>query len=106
MGSGKSTVGPVLAAMLDRPFIDVDRLIEERAGCTIAELFESRGEEPFRRMESEILRGTAEGEPAVIAPGGGAITRRENRELMKRNGISIWLDPPFELCWSRIQRDR
>jgi shikimate kinase len=106
MASGKSTIGPVLAAKLERPFLDLDRLIEAKAGCTIAELFEVRGEESFRRMESEILREAAEGEPAVIAPGGGAIIRPENRELMKRSGISIWLDPPFELCWRRIQRDR
>ena len=106
MASGKSTVGPVLAKQLDRPFLDLDRLIEEKAGCTIGELFESRGEESFRRRESEILREAAEGEPAVIAPGGGAIIRQENRELMRQRGISIWLDAPFELCWRRIQRDR
>jgi shikimate kinase len=106
MASGKSTVGPVLAAELDRPFIDLDRLIEEQAGCAIAELFGNRGEASFRRMESEILRAAAGGEPAVIAPGGGAITRPENRRLMSRMGISIWLDPPFELCWRRIQSDR
>ncbi len=106
MASGKSTVGPILAAKLDRPFIDLDRLIEEQAGCTIAELFERRGEESFRRLESEFLRNAAAGEPAVIAPGGGAVIRQENRELMREMGISIWLDSPFELCWRRIQRDR
>jgi shikimate kinase len=68
MASGKSTVGPILAAMLDRPFIDLDRRIEEDAGSTIAELFAGRGEESFRRMESKILGATAGGEPAVIAP--------------------------------------
>jgi len=106
MASGKSTVGPILAAKLDRPFIDLDRMIETQAGCTIADLFERRGEESFRRMESEVLRRAATGEPAVIAPGGGAVMRRENRELMRDMGISIWLDPPFELCWRRIQKDR
>lgn len=106
MASGKSTVGPLLAAKLDRPFIDLDRMIEDRAGCTIADLFERRGEESFRRMESEVLRRAAAGDPAVIAPGGGAVMRRENRELMREMGISIWLDPPFELCWRRIQKDR
>jgi shikimate kinase len=105
MASGKSTVGPVLAARLNRPFIDLDHLIEADLNCTIAELIAREGEEKFRRLETEILRQTVQGEPAVIAPGGGAITRIENRELMAQSGIMIWLDAPFELCWRRIQMD-
>ena len=105
MASGKSTVGPVLAAKLNRAFIDLDPLIEARAGCTVAELFASEGEERFREIEMETLRQVTLGEPAAIAPGGGAIKRSENRELMAQRGITIWLDAPFELCWRRIQRD-
>jgi shikimate kinase len=105
MGSGKSTVGPVLAAKLDREFIDLDRVIEARVGCSIAELIARGGEERFRQIESETLREVAARVAAVIAPGGGAITRRENRELMSSLGAAVWLDAPFELCWRRIQRD-
>jgi shikimate kinase len=105
MASGKSTVGPRLAARLDRRFIDLDRVIETKAGCSIAELIAREGEERFRRIESETLREEASRDAAVIAPGGGAITRRENRELMSRLGVTIWLDAPFELCWRRIQQD-
>jgi shikimate kinase len=105
MASGKSTVGPVLAEQLRRPFIDLDRLIEAKAGCTIFELINRAGEERFRQLETQTLAETSRGEPAVIAPGGGAITRAENRALMEDHGIPVWLDAPFELCWQRIQQD-
>ncbi len=105
MASGKSTVGPLLGAKLGRQFIDLDRVIEANAGCSIAELIEREGEERFRQIETETLREAASHGAAVVAPGGGAITRAENHELMSRLGITIWLDAPFELCWTRIQRD-
>jgi shikimate kinase len=105
MASGKSTVGPLLAAQLQRPFLDVDQLIEARWRCTIAELIARAGEEVFRQSETAVLRGAAAGELAVIAPGGGAITRAENRALLQQTGVSLWLAAPFELCWRRILRD-
>jgi shikimate kinase len=105
MASGKSTVGLALAAKLDLEFIDLDLLIEAGAGCAVAELIEREGEERFREIETETLRGAVSRGAAVIAPGGGAITRRENRELMSRLGITVWLDAPFDLCWLRIQKD-
>lgn len=105
MASGKSTIGPLLAAELERSFVDLDPLIEARAKSSIAELIANEGEDRFRRLETEILKETAQGRLAVIAPGGGAITRSENRELMSNSGILVWLDTPFELCWLRIQED-
>ncbi|MGE0133211.1 MAG: shikimate kinase [Blastocatellales bacterium] len=105
MACGKSTVGPVLAAKLDRKFIDLDRVIEAEVGCSIVELIAREGEEHFRRIETETLREVASGAAAVIAPGGGAITREENRQLMSRLGVAVWLDAPFDLCWRRIQQD-
>ena len=105
MASGKSTVGPLLAARLGRQFIDLDRVIEAKAGCAIAELVAREGEERFRQIETETLRDVASRGGVVIAPGGGAITRAENRALMSRFGITVWLDAPFTLCWRRIQDD-
>src|SRR5687767_7202506 len=105
MASGKSTVGPVLAARLGLEFIDLDLLIEAKAGCAIAELIERDGEEQFREIETQTLREAVSRGAAVIAPGGGAITREENRELMSRLGITVWLDAPFDLCWRRIRKD-
>ncbi|MGE0884255.1 MAG: shikimate kinase [Blastocatellales bacterium] len=104
MASGKTTVGAALAGRLNRRFIDLDELIVAEAGCSIAELIEREGEERFRRMETETLKKAAR-ESAVIAPGGGAITRDENREFMLRSGVTVWLDAPFELCWQRIRQD-
>jgi shikimate kinase len=105
MASGKSTVGPLLAAQLGRPFIDLDVLIEAQAGCTIFEMVRQQGEAPFRELEAATLLRIAQGEPAVIAPGGGAITQAPNREVMRRYGVTIWFDTPFELCWQRIVQD-
>lgn len=105
MACGKSTVGPVLAAKLDRLFIDLDLMIEGAAGCSIAELMAREGEERFRHVETQVLSEIAQSSGIVVAPGGGAITRAENRELMSRHGIMVWLDAPLELCWRRIQGD-
>ena len=105
MASGKTTVGPVLAAKLDRRFIDLDRVIEAEVGCAIVEFIRREGEERFRELETETLREAASQQGTIIAPGGGAITREENRELMSRLGVTVWLDAPFELCWRRIQND-
>jgi shikimate kinase len=105
MASGKSTVGPVLAARLGRRFIDLDLIIEAKVGCAVVELIRREGEERFREIETETLREAASQGGAVIAPGGGAIMREENLELMSRLGITVWLDAPFELCWRRIQND-
>ncbi|MEO6724600.1 MAG: shikimate kinase [Blastocatellia bacterium] len=105
MACGKTTVGAALAARLNRQFVDLDPLIAAKAGCSIAELIARDGEPPFRQMEAETLRETAQNASLVIAPGGGAITRRENRAAMDASGLTIWLDAPFELCWQRIQQD-
>jgi len=104
MACGKSTVGPELAARLGIEFIDLDHLIEKKAGCTIGELINRDGEENFRRIETESLREVS-GNRAVIAPGGGAVTREENRAIMAASGATVWLDAPFEVCWKRIIED-
>lgn len=104
MACGKSTVGPALAARLGIEFIDLDHLIEKQAGCTIGELINRDGEENFRRIETATLRDVS-GNRAVIAPGGGAVTRVENLEIMAESGTTIWLDAPFDLCWKRILED-
>src|SRR5262249_55985863 len=106
MACGKSTIGQALSKKLHRPFIDLDQWIETKVGCTIAELIGREGEERFRQIETETLRWSAQSELSVIAPGGGAITRAENRELMSQLGVTIWLDAPFDLCWQRIKQDR
>lgn len=105
MACGKTTVGAALAAKLDRRFVDLDPLIVAKAGCSIAELVRREGEERFRQLETETLREVARSGSSIIAPGGGAITREENRALMAECGVTVWLDAPFDLCWRRIQQD-
>jgi shikimate kinase len=106
MASGKSTVGRHLAHRLGWSFYDTDAEIEAAEGATIAQLFEQRGEPEFRRIEHHILRqhvGWIErGRPAVLALGGGAFAEPANRDLLKDNGISIWLDCPFETVKRRV----
>lgn len=82
MGSGKTTVGPLLAARLGWSFHDVDDVIEAEAGATIAELFASHGEGLFREREHATIARLAAGDNLVLALGGGAIERAETRDLL------------------------
>jgi shikimate kinase len=105
MGSGKSTVGPVLAARLGRSFHDLDRLIEHEEGMPVGEIFRQKGELHFRSIESEVLRRLVLQPPAVIALGGGAFASPENRQLIRRNGTSIWLKIPLSVARDRCLSD-
>ena len=82
MGSGKSTVGPILAQQLGWRFIDVDDIIEAEAGKTIAEIFAEQGEGAFRDLEHATIARLASGENLVLALGGGAIERQDTRTLL------------------------
>ncbi|MFN0121428.1 MAG: shikimate kinase [Blastocatellia bacterium] len=105
MGCGKSTAGQALADLLGLPFIDLDIRIEAIANCAIADLIQLEGEERFRAIETEVLREAAGIGNAIIASGGGVVTRPENRELMRAAGITVWLDTDFDLCWERIRQE-
>ena len=92
MGSGKSTVGRHLADLLNCSFIDSDVEIESRAGADIPWIFDVEGEAGFRRRETTVLRDLVERPAAVIATGGGTILATENREIMARAGLVIFLN--------------
>jgi len=106
MGSGKSTIGRHLAHRLGWNFFDTDEEIEAAEKVSISEIFETRGEEEFRRIETTILRqhvGWIErGRPAVVALGGGAFARQQNREMLENNGITVWLDCPLDVVSRRV----
>ena len=106
MGSGKSTVGRALADELGWSFFDLDDEIERREGATISELFDTRGEESFRRAESAALRERVvqveRGRPQVVSLGGGAFVCDENIELVLNHGVSVWLDCPLAVIERRV----
>jgi len=106
MGSGKSTVGRHLAHRLGWSFFDLDGEIEAAEKTSIGEIFETRGEAEFRRIETAMLRqhvaSIERGRPAVVALGGGAFAHPENRELLQDHGITFWLDCPFEIVSRRV----
>lgn len=95
-GCGKSTVGRQLAERIHRPFVDLDAVVREAVGMTPGEIIRTRGEAAFRDVETEVLRTVADRHGLVIATGGGAILREENRRLMRRNGMIFWLDRPLK----------
>jgi len=92
MGSGKSTVGRHLAGLLRCPFIDSDAEIVARTGADIPWIFDVEGEAGFRRREIAVLQDLAQHPQAVIATGGGAVVSEENRTLMARTGVVVYLD--------------
>ncbi len=101
MGVGKTSVGRNVASKLKIPFYDLDELIEERLGKPITEIFMEDGESAFRTEETRILKEIAASEPGIVATGGGAFTRSENREIIRSSGVSIWLDAPTDLILER-----
>ena len=103
MGSGKSTIGPVLAGEMDRPFYDLDDLIEQEQNRTIAEIFESQGEAFFRELESHKLVESKHARPCVMALGGGTFLSEFNRDFISKHGISVWLKIPLQLAKGRCR---
>lgn len=91
MGAGKTTVGQELARLGGFRLVDLDALIEERAGRSIPEIFARQGEETFRDLESEALRTLAGARRTVVATGGGIVGREENWTMMRRLGKVIYL---------------
>lgn len=105
MAAGKSTVARGVAARLGWRAEDVDELIEARERRTIAEIFTRYGEPYFRGVEREILKLLLPLRHAVVATGGGTFMDAENRAAINRDGLSIWLDVPFELLLVRLPAD-
>jgi shikimate kinase len=104
MGAGKSSVGRRLASRLGLPFVDADSEIELAANASINEIFDKHGEEYFRDGERRVIKRLLDGDPKVLATGGGAFIHAETREAIRQNGISIWLQADRELLLSRVKR--
>ena len=104
-GSGKSTVGRVLADRMGWSFVDTDQVIEERSGKSIREIFHDDGEAAFRDLESGILAVLRGNAGAVVATGGGIVLREENRRILREDGFVVWLTADAATLWTRIERD-
>ncbi len=105
MGAGKTTVGRRLARELGLPFRDSDELIVARHGA-IETIFARDGSATFREYEYAAVRDLLEGESAVVALGGGAVTHEPTRELLARHALRIYLEVPLEALLSRLRRSR
>ena len=101
MGAGKSTI----ARGLDPDYIDMDTLIEERLGMSIADFFAEKGEVAFRQVESEVLADLLKTD-RVVSTGGGVIISQRNRDLLKTNPDNIYLKADFETLYQRIAADK
>jgi shikimate kinase len=105
MAAGKSTVARALSSRLGWRAEDVDELIEARERRPIADIFAKQGEPYFRAVERDILKLLLPLRHAVVATGGGTFMDAENRTAMNMDGVSIWLDVPFEMLVARIPSD-
>lgn len=101
MGAGKSTI----ARGLDPDYIDMDALIEERLGTSIANFFAEKGEVAFRQVESEVLADLLKTD-RVVSTGGGVVISQRNRDLLKTNPDNIYLKADFETLYQRIAADK
>lgn len=106
MGAGKTTVGRRLAQLLELDFIDSDAAIIERTGVDIATIFDIEGDAGFREREARVIDELTARQRIVLATGGGAVIREENRRRLKRRGFVIYLTVPLELQLRRTGRDR
>ncbi len=106
MGSGKSTIGKVLAEQLNVDFIDSDEVIAKQEGMSISALFDSKGEDYFRQKEREFVLSLANLKPSVIAVGGGLPCFENNLDLLKENGTIFYLNVSVMMLVKRLQNEK
>lgn len=105
MGAGKSTIGKLLAAELKLPFADSDKVLEDRTGADIPWIFDVEGEAGFRRRESEVLRDLCTGPAQVVATGGGIVLSPENRRLLRKHGLVVYLQASVDQLLERTSKN-
>ena len=104
MGAGKTSVGRFLARRLALPFADADLEIEKAAGMSVSEIFEKHGEDYFRTGERRVIRRLMGEGAQILATGGGAFMCDQTRELIKKGGISVWLNADIDVLMRRVLR--
>lgn len=103
-GAGKSTVGRLLAGALGQTFIDSDEEIVQRNGVEIATIFEIEGEAGFRERETAVINALTSKSPIVLATGGGAILREDNRRILRERGLVVYLRASLDMLEARTQK--
>ena len=106
MGSGKSTVGKIIANELFLSFLDTDDEIEKGTGVTIDWIFDLEGEDGFRKRESAVLNDLAQENSIVLSTGGGIILSDANRDLLSARGTVFYLDTPIDVQLERTSKDK
>ncbi|MFT7651987.1 MAG: shikimate kinase [Candidatus Azotimanducaceae bacterium] len=106
MAVGKSTVGRMLAEVLDMPFFDSDHEIEVRAGAEVSWIFDVEGEEGFRLREEHVIEELTQLDGVVLATGGGVVKRETNRNHLARRGIVLHIDCPMNRLLARTAKDK
>ena len=103
MGAGKTTVGERCAALLDRPFVDTDAVVEATVHLSVTEIFEQLGETRFRELERQAVADVAASPaPLVIACGGGAVVDAGSRRALRDAGVVVWLQAPTAVLETRV----
>jgi len=106
MGVGKTTIGRSLAQVLKKQFVDLDEEIEKRCGANIPWIFDVEGEAGFRKRESDILAEVATRQDIVLATGGGAVLSLSNQQILKENGLVVYLTASVNKLFERTQKDK
>lgn len=106
MGAGKTTIGRLLAKHLDKSFYDTDHEIEKRTGVNIPLIFEVEGEAGFRKRETQVIEELSQMQNIILATGGGAVLKAENRSNLKKNGTVIYLRANVHELWLRTKNDK
>ena len=106
MGSGKSTIGKSLAERLNMEFVDIDTIIEKKLSSSVTKIFETKGEEFFRKVEEEESIKFAGKDGLVIALGGGAFINKTIREKIKKSSFSVWLQLDTDKLFERTKNNQ
>ena len=101
MGSGKTSVGRRLAKKLNLPFVDGDQEIEKAAGLSLIDVLKCFGEEEYRAGEARVMKRLLQGEPCVLASGGGSFVAEQTRKLAKEHAITVWLKADVNVLYNR-----
>ena len=102
MGSGKSAIGKILSEKIGVPLSDTDKIIEEKVGKTIQEIFNDSGEKYFRQVEEKVVGGVLDGTAHIISTGGGSILSSNTRKAIKSKSFSIWVQCDVNIISNRI----